>query len=112
MNEGSRQADIPILNTDGLHMPIKNHAFNLYDGMVGDDTEQASLVDGLTLIEPMNLYNILMQHNAGYPSVSDPNYLLLLGKLYIVDISSFLNLVILCEIHNEKMVLFCLSQTA
>ena len=34
---------------------------------------------GMALIEPMDLYNLLNQ-GVQYPSLSDPNYLLLLGK--------------------------------
>ena len=34
---------------------------------------------GMALIEPMDLYNLLNQ-GIQYPSLSDPNYLLLLGK--------------------------------
>ena len=80
MNEVGNE-DIHVLDTDGLHLPIKNHAFNLYESI--GNTDPAAQMEGLELIEPMQLYNILMQHSGGYPSVSDPNYLLLLGNVSV-----------------------------
>lgn len=64
------------LDTDSLLNPIKNHAFNMYDNIIEEGNQ---LVDGMTLIEPMQLFNILMQHDR-FPYVTDPNYLLLIGE--------------------------------
>ena len=46
-------------------------------------------MDGLALIEPTDLYNLLNQ-GALHPVLSDPNYLLLVGK-YISNKHSAMN---------------------
>jgi len=66
-----------ILNPDTLLSPLLNHGFNLFDyrSVPLMDME----VDGITWIEPAELYNIMMQKEK-FPCVSDPNYLVLIGR--------------------------------
>ena len=47
MNEMGNE-DIHVLDTDGLHLPIKKHAFNLYESIGISDP--AAQLEGLELI--------------------------------------------------------------
>ena len=69
------------LDTDRLINPLglDHHGFNM-DGTRLSEDETRYRVHGMKMIEPMQLFNILMKREAdGYPSITDPNYLLLLG---------------------------------
>lgn len=68
------------LDTDNVISPVKNHGFNMFENIAkASATDGKTVVDGLLLMEPIQLYNILMQMEH-YPCVSDPSYLLLLGE--------------------------------
>lgn len=68
------QAAETSFEVDQLIRPPRNHGFNMSPGL-----KERSGVAGVKLIEPQQLYNILMQFGS-HPCVSDPNYLLILGK--------------------------------
>lgn len=42
-------------------------------------------MEGLTLLEPTDLYNMLQQATV-YSNLSDQNYLLLIGKYYKMEV--------------------------
>lgn len=66
-----------VFDHDHLYNSTRNHAFNMFDRL-SVDFDAENFVEGMMLIEPMQLYNIMMQVEK-YPCVSDPNYLLLVG---------------------------------
>lgn len=81
-----------FLDTNRVVRSLKNHGFNMYNNSLNGiravqkrpcpDTDSKPPVDEMMLIEPIQLYNILMQMEE-YPCVSDPTYLLLLGLFFL-----------------------------
>ena len=71
-----------ILDTDKLINPIglNHHGFNMHV-QPSEESETKFRVEGIKIIEPMQLYNILMKVEPdGYPAIADPGYLLLIGN--------------------------------
>jgi len=71
-----------VLDADCLLNSPKSHGFNL-NKRVTEATETPNTVDGITVIEPLQLFNLMMAREHGaHPKVADPNYMLLLGVVY------------------------------
>lgn len=62
----------PQIDTELLVKPVFNHGFNLYAH------EAVPQVEGMQMIEPNELFNLMMQREI-HPCVADSNYLLLIG---------------------------------
>ena len=75
---GANQHNIATRDLINPNNP-NNHGFNMQE-KVSSVQDPKYWAEGMTIIEPMKLFNIMMKVNSDrYPAVSDANYLLLLG---------------------------------